>query len=1023
MYSLLKSARRTVRPSIIALCLLFIIAGAVGVRAQGSVDAGFNPTLAKDVNLAVQSASGRIFPQPDGKTILATTYFDGSAARSLTYRVNADGTRDETFNCAVCADLGLPVQQPDGKLLFAVPVLLPGDNTPFLFYRVRFVRVNTDGSLANEAVTVVGNPTSGGSMTTTLWAVQPDGKFYLGVLFSSGSGTGRALFRINPDFTVDNTFSPLSFPGTNSQNNISDFLLLPDGRFFVSAGSSLSRYNPNGARDASFESPTLTCNFCGLGNPPTITRFEMQSTGKLIISGAFSSVNGVTRDRLARLEAAGNVDLTFNASDSFVLKVQPDDKIITIGFNSLLRLNADGSPDNTFTAPAGVFADVAEIDGVGRILIFARFPDNKWKFARLNANGTLDTEFAPPTARGAVTALARRPDGKIVIAGEFNRVNGVGRNLIAVLNADGTPDPVFNPNGGFDQTPTVLAVQADSKILAAGAFTVYDGVPRTIIVRLNLDGTVDSTFNPIINSQVTAIAVQADGKILIGGTFSEVNGTARNRFARLNADGSLDAAFNPILSANPGIYSIVVEGDGKIVFGGVFTGVNGFARSHIARLNADGTTDTSFNAGNIVTVSKIVRQPDGKYLILLPNFNSPTLVRRNNDGSVDNTFQSPTFTKVGTQPLVDDFALLPNRTIIVGGLFDAVNGTARLNIARLRPDGALDFFLSSGTNGRVKALLAEPDGKTIVGGFFSTIENVNRSGLARLNNAPFLLNAPLFDFDGDGRADLSVFRPSTNFWYIARPTGVPSQNFDSTQFGANGDLIVPADYDGDGKTDVAVFRPSDGVWYLMQSTAGFRAAQFGASGDIPVPGDFDGDGKANLAVFRPSTGSWYIARATGTPSQNFDSVPFGANGDKPIAGADFDGDGKADVAVFRPADGNWYRLNSSNGSFVGIHFGIAEDKPVAADYDGDGKTDLAVFRPSDGVWYRIDSSTDSFSATQFGIAEDRPSPADYDGDGRADLAVFRPSEGIWYLLRSTAGFAGFQFGANGDLPAPNAFVR
>ncbi|HEX8738306.1 MAG TPA: FG-GAP-like repeat-containing protein [Pyrinomonadaceae bacterium] len=1017
MYSLFKFARETVCAAMFALCILIIIGGVISVRAQSSnVDAGFNPTLAKDVNLNVENASGRIFPQPDGKTILATTYFDGNVTRSLTYRVNADGTRDETFNCAVCTDLGLPIQQADGKLLFATGVLLPADGSPFLFYRVRFVRVNTNGSLANEAVTMVGNPSSGGSLFTTLWGVQPDGKFYLEWLHSSGSGTNRALFRINPDFTVDNTFSPISFPGTN--NNISDFLLLPNGNFFVSAGSSLSRYNPSGARDTSFESPTLVCNFCGF-TPPYISEIEMQSTGKLIISGAFSSVNGVTRDKLARLEPAGNVDLTFTTGDSIVLKVQPDDKIITIGFNSLLRLNADGSPDNTFTAPAGVLANVAEIDSLGRILIFARFADNKWKFARLNTNGTLETVFDPPAARGAVTTLARRPDGKIVIAGDFSRVNNVARNRIAVLNADGTPDPVFNPNGGFDQIPFGIAAQADNKIIVAGSFTLYDGVPRSIIVRLNTDGTVDSTFNPIINAQLSAIAVQADGKILIGGFFSEVNGVARNRFARLNPDGSLDVPFNPILSANAGIFSIFVEPDGKIDIGGSFTGVNGFSRSYVARLNADGSTDTAFNAGSVGGVNKVFRQPDGKYLILFPNSGNPILSRRNNDGSVDNTFTPPTFTKVGAQPSLDDFAVLPNGAIIVGGSFDAVNGTPRINLARLRPDGTLDARLSGGaTGGRVRALLAEPDGKTIVGGFFSAIENLSRTGLARLNNAPS--NPPLFDFDGDGRSDLSVFRPSTGFWYV-----INSQNnsFSGVQFGASGDLTAPADYDGDGKTDFAVFRPSDGTWYIMQSTAGFRAAQFGANGDIPVPGDFDGDGKANLAVFRPSTGSWYIARATGTPNQNFDSVPFGANGDKPIAGADFDGDGKADVAVFRPSDGNWYRINSSTNQFVGIHFGISEDKPVAADYDGDGKTDLAVYRPSDGVWYRINSGADTFTATQFGISADRPVPADYDGDGRADLGVFRPSEGIWYLLRSTQGFTGVQFGANGDIPAPNAFVR
>ena len=1013
MYSTFKSAREIVRVAILAFCVLITITGVSSVKAQSSnVDSGFNPTLAKDVSLTVENASGRIFPQPDGKTILATTYFDGNETRSLTYRVNADGTRDETFNCAVCADLGLPIRQADGKLLFAKGV------TVNQLTSVRFVRVNTDGSVAQDFIGLP-SPITGGALNLVLWAAQPDGKFYMERQFSTGSGTGRALYRINPDFTVDNTFSPISIPGTNSQNNITDFLLLPDGRFFVSYGSSVARYNATGARDMSFESPTLACNFCGLGFQPQISSIEIQSTGKLIISGAFSSVNGVTRDKLARLETAGNVDLSFTAGDSFVLKVQPDDKIITIGFNSVLRLNADGTPDNTFTAPAGVLANVAEIDSLGRILIFAKFADNKWKFARLNTNGTLDAVFDPPAARGSVSTLARRPDGKIVIAGDFNRVNGVTRNRIAVLNADGTLDAVFNPNGGFDQIPFGIAVQADNKIIVAGSFTLYDGVPRSIIVRLNTDGTVDATFNPIINGQLSAIAVQPDGKILIGGFFSEVNSVARNRFARLNPDGSLDAAFNPILSANPLILTIFVESDGKIVIGGSFTGVNGFSRSQVARLNADGSTDTSFNAGSVNTASKVFRLPDGKYLILFPTTNNPLLSRRNADGSVDNTFHAPTFTKAGGQPTLDDFAVLPNGAIIVGGSFDAVNDATRINLARLRPDGTLDTRLSGGaTGGRVRVLLTEPDGKTIVGGFFSAIENLSRTGLARLNNASS--SAPLFDFDGDGRSDLSVFRPATGFWYL-----INSQNnsFNGVQFGAAGDLIVPADYDGDGKTDVAVWRPADGTWYLLQSSAGFRAAQFGANGDIPVPGDFDGDGRANLAVFRPSTGSWYIARATGTPNQNFDSVPFGANGDKPIAGADFDGDGKADVAVFRPSDGNWYRVNSSTNQFVGVHFGVSEDKPVAADYDGDGKTDLAVYRPSDGVWYRINSGTDSFAATQFGISSDLPAPADYDGDGKADLAVFRPTEGIWYMLRSTAGFTGVQFGASGDIPTPNSFVR
>jgi len=273
------------------------------------------------------------------------------------------------------------------------------------------------------------------------------------------------------------------------------------------------------------------------------------------------------------------------------------------------------------------------------------------------------------------------------------------------------------------------------------------------------------------------------------------------------------------------------------------------------------------------------------------------------------------------------------------------------------------------------------------------------------------------DFDGDGKADLSVFRPSNGYWYISNSS---NNSLSIVQFGANGDLVAPADFDGDGKTDISVFRPSDGGWYRLNSSNNtFTAQQFGQNGDLPAPGDFDGDGKADVAVFRPSTGSWYRVNSS---TNQFVAAQFGANGDKPLVG-DFDGDGKSDLAVFRPSDGTWYRINSASDTFSPNQFGATGDLPVAADYDGDGKTDLAVYRPSVGDWYIINSSNNSFTATHFGVTEDKPAPADFDGDGKADLVVFRPSLGTWYLLRTTAGFTGVQFGASGDVPTPNAFVR
>lgn len=271
-----------------------------------------------------------------------------------------------------------------------------------------------------------------------------------------------------------------------------------------------------------------------------------------------------------------------------------------------------------------------------------------------------------------------------------------------------------------------------------------------------------------------------------------------------------------------------------------------------------------------------------------------------------------------------------------------------------------------------------------------------------------------FDFDGDGRSDISVFRSSERVWYLLRSTA----GFTGLHWGLSTDVISPADYDGDLKTDIAVWRPSDGNFYILNSfDSSVRIENFGLAGDIPTGGDWDADGKADVAVYRSGAQSTFYYRGSmGNPQGNISSIPWGTNGDKPVAG-DYDGDGRADAAVYRA--GIWYIRTSSNGQLSASNFGLADDVLVPADYDGDGKTDVAVFR--NGLWYLL-RSAQGFAAFQFGVANDVPTPADYDGDGRADASIFR--NGIWWIMKSQSGaLEAGPFGLGSDKPIASAFVR
>jgi uncharacterized delta-60 repeat protein len=424
--------------------------------------------------------------------------------------------------------------------------------------------------------------------------------FLVFVLALSGTTGGVRAAAPTPTPTpgrLDTTFAPA--PGTNDAVNVvipqPDGKVIAAGRFTFAnnvARNRIARFNFNGSLDPSFDP--------GTGADGEITAAVLQSDGRIVVAGRFTSFNGFTHNRVCRLNANGSVDQTFSLGNginnaALALALQSDGRIIVGGQFSQIDLT------------------------------------QRFNLARLNTDGSVDMSFDPGNGpNGDVNAIVIQPDGRIVIGGTFIGYNGFARGGVARVLGNGALDSSFDSGVGTGGNVFALALQHNGQIVLGGRFVQYSGTNRTFIARVFGDGSLDFGFNPVPNDWVQSLAVEPDDRILVGGFFTDINGFGRNRIARLNTNGSVDLTFDPgagcvgsLTNDATQVHSIALQQFGRILAGGIFTSYDNQLRDNIVRLfdNAASFQNLSarahvFTGQRILIAGFIIEGSENKTILL-----------------------------------------------------------------------------------------------------------------------------------------------------------------------------------------------------------------------------------------------------------------------------------------------------------------------------------------------------------------------------------------------------------------------